>query len=100
MSQQRLLQVLLAPQISEKATFVAEKNNQVVFRVAVTANKQEIKAAVESLFKVAVDSVQTVNVKGKQKRFGRSMGKRSGWKKAFVSLKAGQEINFVDGGAA
>ncbi len=100
MNHERLMQVLLAPQISEKATFIAEKNEQVVFRVVNTATKPEVKAAVEMLFKVEVESVQIANVKGKTKRFGRSMGKRKGWKKAYVSLKAGQEINFVDGGAA
>lgn len=99
-NQERLLQVLLAPQISEKATYVADKNEQVIFRVVPDATKPEIKAAVEMLFKVQVESVQVANVKGKVKRFGRSMGKRSGWKKAFVSLKPGQEINFVEGGAA
>lgn len=99
-SQERLLQVLLAPQISEKATQVAEKNEQVIFRVAPDATKPEVKAAVEQLFKVQVESVQILNVKGKVKRFGRSTGQRKGWKKAFVSLKPGQEINFVEGGAA
>ncbi|WP_153109475.1 50S ribosomal protein L23 [Propionivibrio limicola] len=99
MSQQRLMQVLLAPQISEKATFVADKNQQVIFRVSPDATKPEIKAAVELLFKVEVESVQVANVKGKQKRFGRSMGRRKDWKKAYVGLKAGQEINFVDGGS-
>lgn len=96
-SQERLLQVLLAPQISEKATFVAEKNEQVVFRVASDASKPEVKAAVEQLFKVEVKSVQIANVKGKVKRFGRSFGRRKDWKKAFVCLKPGQEINFVAG---
>ena len=100
MNQQRLMQVLLAPQISEKATFVAEKNEQVVFRVVSDATKPEVKAAVELLFKVGVESVQIANVKGKQKRFGRFMGSRKGWKKAYVCLKPGQEINFVDGGVA
>ncbi|MEZ7910764.1 MAG: 50S ribosomal protein L23 [Propionivibrio sp.] len=100
MNQERLMQVLLAPQISEKATYIAEKNEQVVFRVATDATKPEVKAAVELLFKVEVEAVRIANVKGKTKRFGRSMGKRKGWKKAYVSLKAGQEINFVDGGAA
>jgi large subunit ribosomal protein L23 len=99
-SQERLLQVLLAPQISEKATYIADKHEQVVFRVVSDATKPEIKAAVELLFKVEVNSVQTANVKGKSKRFGRFMGQRKGWKKAFVCLKAGQEINFMDGGAA
>lgn len=100
MNQERLMQVLLAPQISEKATFVADKNEQVVFRVASDATKPEIKAAVELLFKVEVDSVQTANVKGKVKRFKGATGRRKGWKKAFVSLKPGQEINFVEGGNA
>ena len=100
MNQERLMQVLLAPQISEKATFIADKNEQVVFRVVSDATKPEVKAAVELLFKVNVESVQIANVKGKTKRFGRSMGVRKGWKKAYVSLMPGQEINFVDGGAA
>jgi large subunit ribosomal protein L23 len=100
MNQQRLMQVLLAPQISEKATYVADKHEQVIFRVAPDATKPEVKAAVELLFKVEVDSVQIANVKGKQKKFGRFMGKRKNWKKAYVCLKAGQEINFVDGGVA
>ncbi len=96
-SQERLLQVLLAPQISEKATYIADKNEQVVFRVASDATKPEVKAAVEALFKVEVKSVQVLTVKGKAKRFGRSMGRRKDWKKAFVCLKAGQEINFAAG---
>jgi large subunit ribosomal protein L23 len=100
MNQQRLMQVLLAPQISEKATYVADKHEQVIFRVAPDATKPEVKAAVELMFKVEVDSVQIANVKGKQKKFGRFMGKRKNWKKAYVCLKAGQEINFVDGGVA
>lgn len=100
MNQQRLMQVLLAPQVSEKATYVADKNEQVVFRVASDATKPEVKAAVELLFKVSVESVQIANVKGKQKKFGRYMGSRKNWKKAYVSLQAGQEINFVDGGVA
>ena len=100
MYQQRLMQVLLAPQISEKATWVADKNEQIIFRVASDATKPEVKAAVELLFKVSVESVQIANVKGKQKRFGRYMGSRKNWKKAYVSLMPGQEINFVDGGAA
>lgn len=98
MNQERLLQVLLAPQISEKATYVADKNEQVIFRVANDATKPEIKAVVELLFKVEVETVQVANVKGKLKRFKGSAGRRKGWKKAFVSLKPGQEINFVDGG--
>ena len=100
MNQERLMQVLLAPQISEKATWVADKNEQIIFRVVSDATKPEVKAAVEMLFKVSVASVQIANVKGKSKRSGRSVGRRSDWKKAFVCLKPGQEINFVDGGAA
>ena len=96
-SQERLLQVLLAPQISEKATYIADKNEQVVFKVATDATKPEVKAAVEALFKVEVKSVQVLNVKGKAKRFGRSMGRRQDWKKAFVCLQPGQEINFAAG---
>ncbi len=100
MNQERLLQVLLAPQVSEKATYVADKNNQVVFKVAADATKPEIKAAVELLFKVEVDAVQVLNVKGKVKRRGAIAGRREGWKKAFVCLKPGQEIQFAEGGVA
>ncbi|MDR3214420.1 MAG: 50S ribosomal protein L23 [Azoarcus sp.] len=96
-NQERLLQVLLAPQISEKATYVADKNDQVIFKVVSDATKAEVKAAVETLFKVDVESVQVLNVKGKEKRKGHITGRRKGWKKAFVSLKSGQEINFVGG---
>ncbi len=96
-SQERLMQVLLAPQISEKATFIADKNEQVVFKVDSAATKPEVKAAVELLFKVEVESVQIANVKGKVKRFGKITGRRKGWKKAFVCLKPGQEINFAAG---
>jgi large subunit ribosomal protein L23 len=94
-SQERLMNVLLAPQISEKATHVAEKNEQVIFRVATDATKPEIKAAVEMLFKVSVNSVQVACVKGKIKRMGRLVGRRNDWKKAYVSLAPGQEINFA-----
>lgn len=94
-SQERLMKVLLAPQISEKATRVADKNEQVIFRVASDATKPEIKAAVELMFKVSVDSVQVANVKGKVKRMGRYVGRRNNWKKAYVCLAAGQEINFA-----
>lgn len=95
-NQERLLQVLLAPQISEKATFVADKNEQVVFFVTSDATKPEVKAAVELLFKVEVESVQVANRKGKEKRFGRFMGRRRNERKAYVSLKAGQEIDFTE----
>jgi large subunit ribosomal protein L23 len=95
--QARLMQVILAPVVSEKSTFVADKRDQVIFRVTKDATKPEIKAAVELMFKVQVDSVQVANVKGKEKRFGRFMGRRNHWKKAYVCLKPGQEINFAEG---
>jgi large subunit ribosomal protein L23 len=94
-SQERLMKVLLAPQISEKATYVADKHEQVIFRVATDATKPEIKAAVEMMFKVNVNSVQVACVKGKIKRSGRVLGRRNDWKKAYVCLAAGQEINFA-----
>lgn len=96
-TQERLMQVILAPQISEKATMVADKFQQVVLRVVGTATKPEVKAAVEMLFKVEVAGVQIANVKGKQKRSGKMQGRRKDWKKAYVSLKQGQELNFVAG---
>lgn len=96
-SQERLMQVLRAPQISEKATMLAEQGNQAVFIVSPDATKPEIKAAVELLFKVGVLSVRVANVKGKSKRFGRLMGRRSDVRKAFVRLQPGQEINFAEG---
>jgi large subunit ribosomal protein L23 len=99
-NQERLLQVLVAPQISEKATYIADKNEQVVFIVTPDATKPEVKAAVELLFKVQVKSVQIANLKGKIKRSGRTLGRRSDTRKAFVCLKPGQEINFAEGGAA
>ena len=99
MNQERLMQILVAPQISEKATYVADKNEQIVFFVVPDATKPEVKAAVELMFKVQVDSVQIAVQKGKAKRFGRFMGRRSDAKKAFVCLKPGQEINFTEGGA-
>ena len=95
-SDERLMKVLLAPVISEKATFVAEKNEQVVFLVAPDATKPEIKAAVELLFKVQVESVQVANRMGKQKRAGRFTGRRNHTKRAFESLQPGQEINFTE----
>lgn len=99
---ERLAQILLAPIISEKSTFVGEKHNQVVFRVVSDATKPEIKAAVETMLskkdeKLEVQNVRIVNVRGKEKRFGRFVGHRSSWKKAYVCLKAGQEITFAEG---
>jgi large subunit ribosomal protein L23 len=93
-SEGRLASVLLAPIVSEKATQVAEKHNQVLFKVLRDATKPEIKAAVELMFKVEVESVSVVNVKGKTKRFGGRAGRRDHVKKAYVALKAGQELNF------
>jgi large subunit ribosomal protein L23 len=95
----RLAQVLVGPIVSEKATYVSEKRNQVTFKVLRDATKPEIKAAVELMFKVDVASVQTVVQKGKVKKFGRSMGRRDHVKKAYVALKAGQELNFSGEGA-
>ncbi len=99
---ERLMQILLAPVISEKSTFIGEKNNQYTFRVASTATKPQIKAAVELMFsakdkKIEVTSVQVVNVGGKEKRFAGAIGRRKSWKKAYVRLKPGQEINFAAG---
>ncbi len=94
----RLMTVLLAPVISEKATFVADKHNQVVFRVRQDATKKDVKAAVELMWKdkkIEVANVQMVNVQGKPKRFGVYNGRRRNWKKAYVSLRPGQEINFA-----
>ena len=96
-SQDRLLQVILAPQITEKATHIADKYQQIAFKVRTDATKPEIKAAVELMFKVEVQGVTVVNVGGKAKRAGRTMGRRKDWKKAYVSLKPGQEINFAAG---
>jgi large subunit ribosomal protein L23 len=94
--EERLMKVLLAPVISEKATFVAEKNEQVVFLVMPDATKLEIKAAVELLFKVQVESVQVANRQGKQKRSGKFNGRRNHTRRAFVGLKPGQEISFTE----
>ena len=93
-SKERLMAVLVAPHVSEKSARVAEQGNQVVFRVARDATKPEIKAAVELMFKVEVASVSTLLQKGKVKKFGRSIGRRDHVKKAYVSLKPGQELNF------
>ena len=100
MNQERLMKVILAPVISEKATMVGEKRRQVVFEVLPDATKAEIKAAVELLFKeqkVEVGAVNVVNVKGKEKRHGRFIGRRKNVKKAYVSLKGEGDINFVEG---
>ncbi|MDH3210158.1 MAG: 50S ribosomal protein L23 [Burkholderiaceae bacterium] len=95
----RLSRVLVAPIVSEKATLLADKHNQVLFKVLRDATKPEIKAAVELMFKVEVESVRTLQQKGKATRFGRSIGRRDHAKKAYVSLKAGQALNFAGEGA-
>ena len=95
MNSERLTKVILGPVVTEKATRVAEKHNQVVLKVLSDANKSEIKQAVEMLFEAKVESVTTSNVKGKTKRTGQTMGKRSDWKKAYVTLAEGSDINFV-----
>ncbi len=95
MNEQRLYGVLLAPHISEKSAVAAEMQGRHTFRIAKDASKLEVRQAVEKLFKVDVKSVQIVNVKGKTKRFGQSMGRRSDWKKATVRLAEGQDIDFM-----
>jgi len=98
MSQERLMKILLAPHISEKSAFIDDRHNQVVFRVLKDATKPEIKSAVELLFDVKVKAVQVLNVKGKSKRFGAVRGRRSDWKKAYVCLEEGSEIDFLGSG--
>jgi large subunit ribosomal protein L23 len=95
MNQERIMQVLLAPHVSEKSAVLADSDRQHVFKVLPTATKTEIKQAVESLFEVKVDQVRVVNVKGKTKRFGQRNGKRSDWRKAYVKLAEGQDIDFA-----
>lgn len=90
----QLATVLQAPVISEKSTIAAEKDKRFVFKVLKSATKKQVKSAVEVMFNVEVDSVHVLNVKGKQKRFGRSLGQRSDWKKAYVKLKPGHDIDF------
>jgi len=97
MNQERVMQVLLAPHVSEKTTLAADQDNQYVFRVEVNASKPEIRKAVESLFEVQVEKVRVLKNKGKNKRFGQTLGRRKDWKKAYVTLKSGQEIDFLGG---
>lgn len=97
MNQARLYSIILGPHVSEKATIMAESHNQVVFKVANDATKTEIKEAVEKIFKVSVTALQVLNVKGKTKRTARgSTRKKSNWKKAYVQLEQGQEIDFAE----
>lgn len=95
MNQERLMNILVSPLVSEKATNAAEKANQVVFKVAKTATKREIKGAIEMLFEVNVENVQVANVKGKTKRTQNGIGRRNDWKKAYIRLQEGQDINFI-----
>lgn len=97
MNTERLHKVILAPHISEKSTNVAELQSTIVFKVTTDANKTEVKKAVELLFDVNVTNVTTANVKGKRKITAKSKGKRSDWKKAYVKLEDGQEIDFIGG---
>ena len=97
MNEERLHQILLRPIVSEKSTIVAEQHHQVVFEVLSDSTKSEVRQAVEKLFDVTVEGVQMINVRGKMKRFGRTPGKRNNWKKAYVRLAAGQDIDFLGG---
>jgi len=95
MSQENLMKVLLSPRVSEKTTRLAESDHQFVFQVDKAATKPQIKQAVELMFSVEVESVQVTNVRGKTKTFRRSTGRRPGWKKAYVKLKPGFDIDFA-----
>lgn len=95
MNQERLMKVIVAPHISEKSALAAEAGNQFVFKVATSATKAEVKGAVELMFDVNVSDVRVVNVKGKTKRMGARFGKRKDWKKAYVRLQDGQELEFM-----
>lgn len=95
MNQERIYKVLLGPVVSEKSAAAGEISNQVVFKVLADANKVEIKAAVQALFNTKVESVRVLNIKGKTKRTRHGVGRRSDWKKAYVRLEQGQEIDFA-----
>jgi large subunit ribosomal protein L23 len=95
LNQERLINVLLGPHVSEKTSNIAEQANQITFKVRVDSTKAEIKKAVEMMFDVNVEGVQVVNTKGKSKRFGQTMGRRKDWKKAYVTLAEGQDIDFI-----
>ena len=95
MKQERIMKVLIAPIVSEKSTRLADANRQFVFKVVTDASKPDVRKAVELMFDVKVEAVQIANVRGKTKRFGASLGKRSDWKKAFVTLAEGHDINFM-----
>jgi large subunit ribosomal protein L23 len=95
LNQERLMTVLVGPHVSEKASVVADKHNQICFRVRRDSSKKEIAQAVEMMFEVKVDKVQVSNVRGKIKRFGQTLGKRADWKKAYVTLAEGHDIDFI-----
>lgn len=95
MNQISIIRVLQAPIISEKSTALAEREKRFVFRVLKSANRTQVKRSVELMFNVEVDSVQILNVKGKKRRFGRVIGERSDWKKAYVKLKPGHDIELA-----
>ena len=95
MNQERIMKVLIAPVVSEKSTRLADANRQFVFKVVKDASKPEVRKAVELMFDVKVEAVQITNVKGKIKRSGSRLGKRSDWKKAFVTLAEGHDINYM-----
>ena len=97
MTKERLMKILLSPVVSEKSAMAADKSNQFAFKVATDASKPEIAQAVEQMFNVKVTEVRTVNVKGKQKRFGAMLGQRNAWKKAYVRLQEGHDIDFAGG---
>ena len=95
MNQEHIMKVLISPVVSEKSTRLADQNRQFVFKVVKDASKPEVRKAVELMFDVKVDAVQIANVNGKIKRFGGKLGKRADWKKAFVTLAEGHDINFM-----
>lgn len=100
MNQERLMNILLAPHVSEKTTRLADSSNQVAFKILPNATKQEVKEAVELLFKVKVTGVQVLNVKGKKRRFAHTIGRRKDWKKAYVTLQEGDDIDFLGADSA
>jgi large subunit ribosomal protein L23 len=95
MNQERIHQILVSPHVSEKASLLADEQNQHVFKVISTATKSEVKQAVEGMFKVKVDKVRILNIKGKTKRFGGRIGKRSDLRKAYVTLMPDNDIDFA-----
>ena len=97
MNQERLMKIILGPHVSEKSTRIGETHNQFAFKVLPSATKPEIKQAVELLFETKVKAVQVANMKGKRKRFGVISGRRKDWKKAYVTLAAGEDIDFIGG---